>query len=150
MKRVACVHDNCGTFPMDESLYHKLKSTGEDFTCPGGHTQHFGDSLKSKLDEAEKEIERLKAKVEQNRDAAMERWDEYIEESHRRKHLESIVLAENTGVIEVGPGEFKWSCPCGGRGKKAFESPEEAQRALSDHHERTECVGNTDLGKVLL
>lgn len=157
MKRVACAHENCGTFPMDDALYAKLQRTGETFTCPDGHPQSFTDSTYAKLKRARKLIEKLKQQVnhnrgraEQYRDTIMDYVDDLHEERDRRKHLERMVLAERNGVIEVGPSEFKWSCPCGSRGRKSFESPDQAKRALAGHHDRTKCTGSHGLGRVLL
>lgn len=150
MKRIACAHENCGTFPMDDALYRKLQQTGESFTCPEGHPQSFTDSTHAKLKDARKQIERLKGRIENFKDYERRSWDKYLEEHDRRTHLETMLLSEKNGVIEVGPGEFKWSCPCGSRGRKAFETAEVAHAALADHHRRTECVGSCGLGRAVL
>ncbi|QIO25486.1 hypothetical protein [Haloarcula sp. JP-L23] len=147
--RITCVADDCGTFPMDEALVQQLKRTGETFTCPAGHEQHFTDSPESRL---KRRIEKLEARAEElaeERDAAQrrlesfeeqaDRWyDEAQTEKERRKFAESRLLDYATGVVEVADGGYKWSCQCGARGQKLFEEVDAAQVAY-ERHQRSQC-----------
>ena len=140
MKRIACANENCGTFPMDDELHAKLQQTGETFHCPEGHPQHFGETTESKLREEVKrlrqKVEKLESHLNRRRERLHDAWDERQDERQRRKHVERLLLEHVNHIVEVGPGEYKWACPCGSRGQKAFESIEDAQDAYMDHHRR--------------
>ncbi|WP_135306319.1 hypothetical protein [Haloarcula amylovorans] len=140
--RITCVADSCGTFPMDDALVQKLKRTGQTFTCPAGHEQHFTESteqkLRERIEELEAEVERYKSKYRNSRESRGTLYDELLAEKDRRKFAESRLLDYATGVIEVADGQYKWSCACDARGQKAFEDVEACQEAL-DRHQRRSC-----------
>lgn len=153
VKRISCVAENCGTFPMDDALYKKLQRTGETFHCPEGHAQHFTETVEDrlrkriqKLEQKAKRVDELRRKLEREKkradheskqsDSLLERWREQRE---HRKHLEALVLEHVEGIIEIAPDEYKWSCGCGGRGQKAFDTEEEARDAYEEHRRRNDC-----------
>jgi len=146
--RVTCVADNCGTFPMDAALVDRLKRTGDPFTCPAGHQQHFTESpekqLRERVQQLEREVDRLEDRVGHYRENAHDAWDDLREERTRRKHAESLLLSYATGVVEVAPDEYKWACECDARGQKAFDSVENARDAFEAHQDRMDCDGSAD------
>lgn len=141
--RITCVKSDCGTFPLDRALYAKLKRTGEWFTCPDGHKQHFTESpekqLRDRIENLEVEVDRLEGRLSEYRDTSQKRWEERNEERKRRKHVEELFLSESVGVVEIYDGEYMWACECGGSGRKHFEDPDDAWSGLRDHLERQGC-----------
>lgn len=146
--RVTCVAENCGTFPMDDALYRKLKRTGETFTCPSGHEQHFTESVEQKLRDRISDLKQSLQQKDRRIQSLEEEEDDLVDEilEYRRKadHLESLLLDSVSGVVEVAEDEWKWSCDCGSRGKKAFDTPEEARERLQNHVQRTDCDGPSE------
>lgn len=137
--RITCCQENCGTFPMDRALFQKLKRTGETWTCPAGHEQHFTESTEQQLRE---KVDRLERKVSDLRESEREWFERWRDEKARRKDLETLVLDRATGVVKVGPEKYKWACACGSRGTKAFEDSEECRDAWQNHRRREGC-GNS-------
>lgn len=141
--RITCCKENCGTFPMDAALVQKLKRTGDTWTCPAGHQQHFTESpnqqLRDRISELEATVESLQVRNEDLDETASAWYDSWRVEKERRKRLETLVLDRITGIIEVGEDECKWACACGGRGKKAFEDPEDCRDAWQQHRRREGC-----------
>lgn len=151
IKRIACVAENCGTFPVDRELYEKLKRTGDTFSCPEGHEQYFTktildekneeiQALREEIAELQTRIETLEYREGRFKERSKKAWDDYLEERERRRVAERVLLRNVVGIVEVGPGEYKWSCGCGNRGQKAFESAEAAREAYRDHQRRQGCV----------
>lgn len=147
--RIACANENCGTFPIDRQLRNKLQKTGETFTCPAGHEQHFSESPLKKKEEQIKalksKVEGLESRLEKYKGQAMDRWDETREERKRADHLERMLLSRANGIVEVGKDAFKWSCTCGSHGRDSYETAEEARKRFKEHQRRNDCEnGVTD------
>lgn len=138
--RITCVAENCGTFPMDQALVQKLKRTGDTFSCPAGHEQHFTESpeknLKERIKSLEKQLERSEERRERLDERVEDFWEDWKAEKRRRKFLESRLLDYAKGVVEVGEEQYRWSCECDSRGQKAFDDPEDALAALKRHRRR--------------
>lgn len=143
MERVTCAQENCGTFVMDEELYNKLKRTGETFYCPEGHPQHFTETtankLRSRISDLKEKIERVQSRLDRKKEMYHDARDQYFDESERRNFVESMLLSEVVGVVEVAPEQWKWSCACGSHGQKAFDDRDDAQAAYRKHLRRQDC-----------
>lgn len=140
--RVTCVHEGCGTFPMDRATCDHLKRTGKPFTCPGGHKQHFTESVEQKLrtriDELEREVERLESRAENQWDYIDDLREERDEQRDRAKLFRRALLADVDGVIQVGEDCWLWGCQCGGQARSTFESESDAEQARRQH-DRQSC-----------
>lgn len=132
-RRIACVNSNCGTFPMDEALFQQLRRTGETFTCPEGHKQHFTESKEKRLKE---KVKNLKRRVESKDSTIDDLYEDWREEKDRRKFAESRLLDYAKGVVEVAEDQFRWSCECDSRGQKTFSDVEAAKDAFREHRRR--------------
>lgn len=141
--RVACVAENCGTFPMDEARVRHLKQTGDTFVCPAGHKQHFTESPESKLreriGELERQVEREKKRAKGYKDRASDLWDMCREEKASRDRAEQALLDRSTGVVRFAEDSHKWACACGANGMKGFETADDARQAWKDHRRREGC-----------
>lgn len=139
-RRIACVNSNCGTFPMDEALFQQLRRTGETFTCPEGHKQHFTESKekqqKEKINSLQNKVKNLKRRVESKDSTIDDLYDDWREEKNRRKFAESRLLDYAKGVVEVAEDQFRWSCECDSRGQKTFDDVEDAKSAFQEHRRR--------------
>lgn len=59
----------CGTpFGVESCLHRRLKERGETFYCPNGHGQVYTRSITQKLEDAEKALERERARTQRWRD----------------------------------------------------------------------------------
>lgn len=140
--RVSCATEGCGTFPMDKALHKRLKRSGNTFTCPAGHRQHYdGDSPESKLRER---IQELESKVESCRERRRGLGKQLAKERDRWREAEQLALSAvadsgETGVVEPIDDRFTWACRCGGHGQKFYESREKAQHLFEQHGENTGC-----------
>lgn len=141
--RVACVHEDCGTFPMDRALYDRLKRTRESFTCPNGHEQHFTETqtselkqqverLQSNLTAKDETIADLRERIEREQDRKRNMMDRALDAERDWRHARDRLLDATSGVVEVAPETWMWACECGSRGRKQFSEPDEAR----EHHER--------------
>lgn len=144
--RITCVKDNCGTFPMDNALYRKLKQTGDSFTCPAGHEQHFGGSpleeKQERINSLKQKIDQLEDRLEQYREQRNEANQDYWDATQRIHRLETLLLENVAGVVEVDEDSWKWSCKCGSHGQKAFDTEEEARDRYERHLRRADCGHN--------
>jgi len=142
--RVTCVHENCGTFPMDQALVAKLKRTGDPFTCPAGHEQHFTGTppkqrLQERIQELETTVERLEAEVEDWRQEANDAWDDVLDLQRQRRTLESALYERADGVIQLMEDEdYRWACACGSHCRTSFATEKDARDAL-DLHRQDSC-----------
>lgn len=148
--RLSCVAENCGTFPMDRALYDKLKRSGETWCCPEGHQQHFTetteDALREELaelqrvvEEKERRISKLKQLTDSRNDSGRHWYDRAREKAERVNLLERMLLERAEGIVQVAPEGYKWSCSCGSRAQKVYDTPEEAQERYRAHARRTDC-----------
>lgn len=139
--RLSCVSENCGTFPMDRALRDKLKRTGETFTCPAGHQQHFTESTEQQLRE---KIERLEDRLE-----TFEEWEDQLRESKREyRELSNLfrreLLSRVEGVVELGDDDgYLWGCKCGSCARKMFDERNDAEDAYNTHR-RQHCERPTE------
>lgn len=138
--RITCVAESCGTFPMDRALVQKLKRTGDTFTCPAGHEQHFTESpeqrYKERIKRLKEKISHYERRVDSLDDSLKDRWGDYKREKSRREYAESRLLDYVNGVVEVAEERYRWSCECDARGEKAFDDPDKCRYALKRHRNR--------------
>lgn len=160
--RINCVKDGCGTFPMDQALYHRYKQSGETWHCPAGHAQHFTESTESKLrnkvkqlqqeikrlernqaDELKQEVERLEHRLEiaENRSRKEYQKANQAEQLARQLYDEIIPYWQNnrhSGVVKLTTRHYTWICRCGGYGRSFKRNREDAER-LYEMHQQQSC-----------
>lgn len=139
--RVSCATDGCGTFPMDKALHNRLKKSGDTFTCPAGHQQHFSgeedlvQKLKNRISELEGEVERYKERYEHFRES-MHNWhDKYREAEDARMEVQKRILDGRDGVVEVREEAYMWACECGNTGRAEFDTRTDARSGYQQHRE---------------
>lgn len=139
--RVSCATDGCGTFPMDKALHHRLKRSGDTFTCPAGHRQHFSgptdteQKLRERINELEDRVARLQEKLESRRDAMKSWHTRYREEQNKRGDVQKRLLDGEDGVVEVREETYMWACECGNKGRADFDTRTDARNAYQQHRE---------------
>lgn len=143
IERLTCPNENCGTFPMDAELVKKLRRTGETFTCPGGHSQHFGETTETRLRGRVEELERRLEREERRRENLEETIEQYREqyqaERGEKNAIRKTLLPEAGGVVELDGDVWSWGCECGGYAYSTFGSEREARGAYGNHRDGDAC-----------